>query len=265
MTETPTAPSATILTPELAARGPNVIGATGGSGTRVVARIVQANGMFIGTNRNAYEDALDFAAYSDRWINRFVADSSGRDRLSDGMTDDLCTLVRQHTADLPADAARWGWKEPRSIYLMEFFNERMPTFRFLHFIRDGRDMAFSDNQQQLKKHGSAIFRDGRPSWRRPIRSIALWNRVNLQAADLGERELGSRYLRVRFEDLCAEPGGTVGRIFDFFELKGDAEAIARAEVRPPETLGRWQEEGKRLIAELEREGGAALARFGYRV
>ena len=32
--------------------GPNVIGATGGSGTRVVARIVRHGGMFIGTNAN---------------------------------------------------------------------------------------------------------------------------------------------------------------------------------------------------------------------
>ena len=49
-----------------------MIGATGGSGTRVVGRIVRAGGMYIGTNLNDYQDALDLGGYSDRWINDFV-------------------------------------------------------------------------------------------------------------------------------------------------------------------------------------------------
>jgi len=58
---------------ELAPFGPNIIGGTGGSGTRVVARIVRHGGMYIGTHLNDSEDALDLARYSDRWINRFLA------------------------------------------------------------------------------------------------------------------------------------------------------------------------------------------------
>ena len=108
-----------------------------------------------------------------------------------------------------------------------------------------------------------MFRDGWPSWRRPVRSIELWNRVNLQAADFGESVLGHRYLRVRFEDLCNKPAETVAAIFTFFELQGDAEAVAAAEVRPPDSLGRWREEGKRLLADLERRAGEGLRRFGY--
>ena len=53
--------------------GPGVTGATGGSGTRVVARVMRRGGMFIGTDLNVSEDALDFAAFSDRWIDRYWA------------------------------------------------------------------------------------------------------------------------------------------------------------------------------------------------
>ena len=53
--------------------GPYIIGGTGGSGTRVFARIVRRGGMFIGTNLNDSEDALDFGEYSDRWINVFLS------------------------------------------------------------------------------------------------------------------------------------------------------------------------------------------------
>ena len=51
--------------------GPYIIGATGGSGTRVVARIVRAGGLHIGKNITGAEDAVDFGAYSDRWIDTF--------------------------------------------------------------------------------------------------------------------------------------------------------------------------------------------------
>ena len=265
MTDSP----ASVSPPEeaasaLAALEPRVIGATGGSGTRVVGRIVRAGGMYIGTNLNVSEDALDLAGFSDRWINSFVA--TGLTGLTPGvraeMAADLSIALEAHRRDVPADALAWGWKEPRSIYLISFFDAVMPRFRFLHFMRDGRDMAFSDNQQQLRKHGDAVL-PGR-AWRKvtPARSIALWSHVNSQAADFGEQVLGDRYLRVRFEDLCSDPAGTVERIYGFFGLQGDIEAAA-AEVRPPDTLGRWKERSAKTLAELHEIAGPALTRFGY--
>ena len=240
-----------------------MIGATGGSGTRVVARIARDAGMYIGSELNAYEDALPFGRFSDRWINDYLRATGDRSELEARMIPDLEQTLSEHLAGMPGDAVAWGWKEPRSIYLVELFHRHEPSLRFLHFIRDGRDMAFSENQKQLEKHGRAVFADRWPSWRKPIRSIGLWNRVNLQAARLGEQVLGEQYLRVRFEDLCSEPAATVRRILDFLQLEGDAEAIARDEVRPPDSLGRWQHEGRRLVSALERHAEEGLRTFGY--
>ena len=255
----------TTGTDRLSELRPCVIGATGGSGTRVVARIVRAAGMYIGDDLNNYEDALPFAAFSDRWINDYVASGSAPDpETRRRMTEELDGLVEEHLSHRPEDAAAWGWKEPRSIYLLPFLHETMPGLRFLHFVRDGRDMAFSENQQQLKKHGDAAL-DRKLRWqRKPYRSVALWAHVNGGAADYGERELADRYLRVRFEELCSEPGPTARRILDFFGLEGDADAIAAAEVRPPSTLARWKTKGGRTIGKLEELGEPALSRFGYR-
>ena len=126
-------------------------------------------------------------------------------------------------------------------------------------------MAFSENQKQLRKHGSAARRAPRPAaaWtsEQPFRSIALWSWINQAVADFGERELGSDYLRVRFEDLCAEPRTTVERIYVFFGLEGDVDAAA-AEVKPPKTMGRWRA-AEEILARLDREAGPALRRFGY--
>ena len=258
-----TSPPETRVVPAgLAVPGPNVIGATGGSGTRVMAKILRAGGMFTGEKLNDYEDAVELGFYSDRWIDGYVAnggDPPAGERRE--MTADLAAVLADHLSTLPEGAVAWGWKEPRSIYLLRFWNETMPGLRFLHFVRDGRDMAFSENQNQLKKHGKAVLGDELRKAKTPVRSIALWNRVNAAAADYGERELGPRYLRVRFEDLCAEPGATVARVYEFFGLEGDAVAIGEAEVRPPKTLGRWR--SHKLAEELTRTGESTLARFGY--
>ena len=226
--------------------GAGVIGATGGSGTRVLARIVLRGGMFIGTDRNRSEDALDFAAFSDRWVDEVVAG-----RRTEAMVEELRALVARQWID----GGAWGWKEPRSVYLLPLLAEQIPELRFLHFVRDGRDMAYSDNQMQLAKHGAAVSGDTTP-----LRSIALWSEVNLRAADYGERELGPRYLRLRFENLCADPAAVTAEVLAFFGLEGDAEQIARDEVAPPATLGRWRDHD---VAGLEAVAGEALRRFGY--
>ena len=249
----------------LAVEGPNVIGATGGSGTRVVARIVRRGGMFIGTNLNGSEDALDFGDYSDRWINVFLTHRP-LDRaptLRAAMADDLRATLGKHLAPLDANARAWGWKEPRSIFLLPFFASYFPGLRFLHVVRDGRDIAYSANQNQLRKHGVAFLGAAGDGESQPARSIALWSRLNAETAEFGERVLGARYLRIRFEDLCRDPSATIRRVFDFFDLMGAADEIGRLEVAPPPSVGRWRTQAHDILDTLHRVASAALERFGY--
>src|SRR2546430_11941818 len=51
---------------------PLVIGATGGSGTRVIARIAKLAGYNLGAKLNSGEGALEFYSFYDPWINRVV-------------------------------------------------------------------------------------------------------------------------------------------------------------------------------------------------
>jgi hypothetical protein len=244
--------------------GPMLIGATGGSGTRVVARIARHGGLFIGTRLNESEDAVDFGAYSDRWVNTFIAEAENlQPTRREAMVEDLATVLHTHLSTLPPSACSWGWKEPRCIFLLPFWHSCFPDLKFLHVVRDGRDMAYSGNQNQLRKHGEALLSEAELTLPPPLRSMTLWSRINLVAADYAETHLGRNYYRVRFEDLCADPVPVVRRILEFFELEGDPRRIAQLEVEAPESVGRWHRQNDGLNTALHDAGRVALDRFGY--
>ena len=248
--------------------GPLVIGATGGSGTRVVARIARHAGYDLGRNLNEAEDALEFYSFHEQWINPFISAESDGSSLSKPDSDLMdiefqSALERHCPASLRIDRP-WGWKAPRSIYLLPFLHRHLPDFKFIHVLRDGRDMVLSPNQNQLRKHGPVIM-TWQERWFRspPERALLLWERVNLQAAEFGQSDLRENYLLVRFEDLCAKPVEATARIINFLGARIDPEAIARAEVSPPSTLQRWRNYPPKLIAKLEQLGGNSLRKFGY--
>lgn len=248
------------------ASSPLVIGATGGSGTRVVARIARRAGYDLGSHLNDAEDALEFVGFHDRWINRVMA--AERRPLSSGETDqmicDFHSALRRHLPTHGESGQLWGWKAPRSIYFLSFFHSLFPALKFIHVLRDGRDMAFSDNQKQLRQHGRVIL-----SWRErwfaagPLRSILLWDRVNRRAASYGEAQLGCNYLAVRFEDLCRRPTRTVERILCFLGSKIDAPQVADAEISPPATLARWKTRPEAITQKLNAAAATSLRKFNY--
>lgn len=221
--------------------------------------MVSSAGLFIGANRRISEDAVVFSDYSHAWIDTFVRYRGGPipPDLEREMLVDLAATLFAHLACL-SEPQPWGWKEPRSIFLLPFFHRHLPSLRFLHVVRDGRDMAFSWNQNQLRLHGPASGITGLSA----IDSITLWSRVNMEAADYGEELLGSRYLRVRFEDLCSQPVETASRVLAFFELEADPQLASRGVSMQP-SIGRWRREDRRVISGLQEAAGAALARFGY--
>jgi hypothetical protein len=236
---------------------PRVIGATGGSGTRVVARIARRCGLYIGTNLNRASDDLDIAEYLYRWVNRYLAEHSPG--LEQEMRTDLARVIDAHLAR--SNGGPWGWKAPPSIFLLPFFARVLPGMRFLHVLRDGRDMAFSRNQNQPRRYGAAMLGPD-VDLESPAGAITLWTEVNLAAAEFGERELGERYLRIRYEDLCTDPQPVIARMLGFLELTGDPAELA-AEVQAPPTVGRWRAKDAALVEQLEGIARPALVRFGY--
>ncbi|MEM6902033.1 MAG: sulfotransferase [Pseudomonadota bacterium] len=258
---------------------PVVIGATGGSGTRAFHGIMGALGLFMGTRVNGAGDAMDFEPFLDRWINPLISKQRSLDydwhqvswwdrrRVSKSFTAAMHRFQADRTNNQP-----WGWKNPRSMYVLPAIAATTPGIRFIHVLRDGRDMAFSDNQNQRRKHYAALFgadtMNGQTA-ETPAASAALWAAANGQVADWCDQHLGAlRYYRIRFEDLCADPGNEVARLALWLfgqrrVLDQQVSAAAATVQRAPSTMGRWRQQPIGDQTAVTEAAAPALKRFGY--
>ena len=233
---------------------PVVIGGTGGSGTRLIARLLREMGVELGVHVNAAEDALPFVPVCDKYINTY---------LKNGAVDvprfeaDLLAAIRDHLN--PAGKKVWGWKNPRSIYLLPVLDGLIPGLRFVHVIRHGLDMAASANQNQLEQHGRAALGKEYDGLSLAVRSALLWKKVNEAAANYG-RSMPGRYFLLRYEDVCADPARTMAPVAASLGL-----SIPTGGWREPvvPTAHRWAGLDPATLGELKSRVRDALERFGY--
>jgi hypothetical protein len=102
---------------------------------------------------------------------------------------------------------RWGDKTPIYVEHMREISKALPEARFVHLIRDGRDVALSRIRRAL---------DDPP----PVDRIARnWSR-RIGAARKQARKL-DHYLELRYEDLVTDTEPTLRRVCEFVGLDYD--------------------------------------------
>jgi hypothetical protein len=103
---------------------------------------------------------------------------------------------------------RWGDKTPMYVMAIPMLASIFPTARFIHIIRDGRDVALS-----YLSRGMFPKTIWQASWR--------WNQAVSAGLKAG-RTLGpERYIEVRYEDLVTDARTLLGRICSFADLPFD--------------------------------------------
>lgn len=99
---------------------------------------------------------------------------------------------------------RWGDKTPGYVFSMRQIEEMLPESRFIHLIRDGRDVALS----------------WRKTWFAPgqdMKTLAShWKQSVL--AGLDSRKGGGHYLDIRYEDLIQDTASVLQRICNYISL-----------------------------------------------
>jgi hypothetical protein len=250
------------------AEPPILIGGTGGSGTRVIVQILADAGFYAGADLNPRTlDAPDMGRFIAHWSKLRLRQRRLRKRL-DPARDRLLTVALEaacvaHRREVSDQGQPWLIKNPRIWMLLPDFHARFPRLKFVHMIRDGRDMAFSANQRQVKKYGWHFIRNRYTDEPLAVRSAAYWSVSNCEIRQTGVRLLGDNYLCLRFEDLCARPEETVSRLLTFCAAPEQDVAAAAARVKPPSTIGRFREKDTVLVRRVSEIAADGLADFGY--
>ncbi len=164
---------------------------------------------------------------------------------------------------------RWGDKTPAYIEHIDRLAEIWPDARFVHLIRDGRDVALSVMKVPFGPNNAWAAAH---SWADAIR----------RGHRAAERHPG-RVLEIRYEDLVSEPAETVAAVCAFLELEYAPDMLAieqtdRSKVVESQAgwftnvwagittaaVGKWRTElAPRQVEVFESVAGDELRALGY--
>lgn len=192
----------------------------------------------------------------------------------DYSTDDMDDLVRDfargwfETYMHRQGKRRWADKTPQTINILPYLWELFPTAKFVHLIRDGRDVACSIIP---KPWGPMNVKDAARRW------------VQCIQAGVAHRDDTERYMEVRYEDLVHHPERELRRVMTFvgeefeprqlayhehdYDMPKETEASADQVARPLYTsaIGRYERDlSKRDLRRFEKIAGPTLDFLGYR-
>jgi len=140
---------------------------------------------------------------------------------------------------------RWGDKTPAYMLSVRRIGRTLPESRFVHLIRDGRDVALSQTARALNEQPP------------PAEQAARWVKRIRKSREQAATLKGPRYVEARYEDLVRNPEQTLRRICGFVELPWDEAMLAYHE-RAADRL-------TEMAGSLRAEGGHAEQEAGYRI
>ena len=180
-----------------------------------------------------------------------------RDRLIDAVRD-LCDAVFIDFLD--PDASRVAERTPLHVLHLELIAEIYPDARFVHIIRDGRDVARSI---AAREWGAKTIEGAAEEWRECVRAA---RRAALPT---------TRYREVRYESLLTEPKGTIAELYAWLGLPATPEVVGEGvlearrplnvdRARPEVGTGKWRDDFSPTdLTAFARVAGDLLAELGY--
>jgi hypothetical protein len=126
------------------------------------------------------------------------------------------TSLRRSRDECPEGAPMWGWKEPNShLFLPHMRNHFGDRLRYVHVIRHGIYMAYSQNQAQAMRWGPQFGLNECVPKPTPTESLDYWIASNELAVSRGRDMPEGSFLLLNHDDLCTEPREGVARLVEF--------------------------------------------------
>jgi LPS sulfotransferase NodH len=259
------------------------------SGSRVLARLLREAGVFMGDDRNDSEDSADILRLVEPLVERWYPDYG---RLLREGEDELSPLIdsvfAHHLATCPP-GARWGWKLCETLYILPVLIRLFPDAWFVHLIRDGRDVAFSDHVAPVTPFWRKVYFDTADiaAWR----GLPLTHRAYQRAPHVFNAQhwvnsvtvarhygamIGPRYVEVRYEDLVHDPEPTGRNLLEAvgvpptegglqaFAASVRREKVGKHRARPPGQLRQALEVLRPTLTALGYDDTPATPQPGWR-
>lgn len=224
------------------------IGGLGGSGTRIVAELVQKSGVYLGPTLNAQLDNLLFTLLFKRrnWFTDFPPNGE-----IDRMIDIFASAMRDGVGPAfehipPEEVEDWfknsegmgvnrarfedilkspppdlsqhtglGWKEPNTHVFLPQLVRRVPNMKYIHVMRNGLDMALSGNRQQLVNWGRHYGIDPVSDDSDTTSQLKYWLASNRQILAIGQTMKPGHFYALNYDDLCLNFTTAVGPLQAF--------------------------------------------------
>lgn len=244
------------------------------SGSRLLAQMLKRLGVFMGADLNESQDSLPIFS-----LVRYLVEAHAPDftrLLEDGdpaLPGRIQEAFRDHLAVRPV--GRWGWKLPETGHVLPVISRLFSDARYIHLVRDGRDVAFSPFVAPKHPFWRKIYfnSDQITSWhglgmtQRAYRAHGhLFNAQRwVNSVTLGRAHgamLGRRYLEMSYEAVVADPAAALARVASFLEIEAPWARFDRQEVSA-QSVGKWRRAPRRAIRDLRPILEPTLAAFGY--
>jgi len=262
---------------------PVIIGGSPRSGTTLIRVMLDSHrNIYIGPetgllytnllNKSKLANVSKQLDVSPKKIRSLVKESKSNIKFIDSLFEFLQKEAGKH---------RWGEKSPRNVTVIQRIFRYFPESRFIHIIRDGRDVACS--LRHFPKHrvvdGELIKLDTN----NPIdQCISIW--VENVKAGIKWRD-DPRYMEIQYEALVSEPRQTMEAVLDFLSEPWDetvlnyyrVDSSTRGIDKMPQNiraqkpidksaLGRWKRDLAPSEQELFKElAGDLLIELGYEI
>ena len=162
-------------------------------------------------------------------------------------------------------SSRWGWKEPNSYIYLKFLAENYKNIKYIHVIRNGLDMAYSKNQNQLKNWG-LLFGINEAEIQRslPGASLKYWIAANRKTIEMAKDLPKNNFSLLNYDMLCSDPMAEISKLINFLGIEADKEKLMSLAglITPPASIGRYCNKEMSVFCPEDLE---AVRAFGFKV
>jgi len=252
------------------------------SGSRVLARLLESAGVFMGSHLNESYDSVDILKLVEYLVTHYYPDYSAlwdpRSRHDIELSRLFETVFQKHLERLNGNTGRpWGWKLCETVYALPVLDYCFPGARFIHLIRDGRDVAFCDhkapddpfwrkvyfNTENIRTYSG--LRLTPQAYRRQSHVFNAIHWVN--SVSIGRNfgaMLRERYAEIRYEDLCRNFVPTATKLFEAIGIEATERAIKDTEAAMyVSSIGKHKTFPRRSVDTVVRIEKPLLLSLGY--